>query len=78
MAYEVKVCSSWQVEAPLCCVFNFSVYHVNADSKQVLHCKVFVGYGSCDSDTEEITTPFWLVNGSFIEEYPQHFASDYG
>lgn len=43
---------------------------VNAGSKQVLNCKVFVGLGSCQKDRVEIVSPYWLLNGSFVENNP--------
>lgn len=45
---------------------------------QVLNCKVFVGYGSCKMDSFEGTMPYWLVNGMFVEDYPQYFAIENG
>ncbi|XP_060785102.1 interleukin-1 receptor type 1 isoform X2 [Neoarius graeffei] len=49
---------------------------VKLGSKQVLHCKVFVGRGSCTMERVEITRPYWLVNGMFVTKLPKYFASD--
>ncbi|GAA6099337.1 interleukin-1 receptor type 1 [Tachysurus ichikawai] len=43
---------------------------VKLGSKQVLNCKVFVGLGSCQKDRVEIVSPYWLLNGSFVENNP--------
>ncbi|KAK3543330.1 hypothetical protein QTP70_018070 [Hemibagrus guttatus] len=61
------------------CVMNFTlngtsyteaqsiqVMPTDPGSKQVLHCKVFVGPGSCQTD--RVTSVYWLLNNSFIEK----------
>lgn len=54
------------------------IVHVKLGSKQVLNCKVFVGPGSCEMDNVESTMPYWLMNNSYTDGYPQHFVTHNG
>ncbi|KAI5107439.1 interleukin-1 receptor type 1-like [Silurus meridionalis] len=60
--------------------YYFSVQEVyafiNAGSKLVLNCKVFVGHGSCEMDRAEFHNLYWLWNNSFMEDLPQHITTN--
>ncbi|KAB5576721.1 hypothetical protein PHYPO_G00201690 [Pangasianodon hypophthalmus] len=51
---------------------------VKLGSKQVLHCEVFVGPGSCTMDHVESISPYWLVDSTFVEHYQQYMVTHNG